>query len=113
MILHHTEAVVVKSPHLLCVDSVKKRSSEGLEVVRMELEERENLCDELHSIQLWIEDADVLLNEMGQGRNTGGLQVRQSSTIVTSCFLLIVINYLCKQTKCWIGRSCLLLQQKL
>lgn len=72
---------------VLCVDSVKKRSSEGLEVVRMELEEREKVCDELHSVQLWMEAADVLLNEMEQGGSTGGLQVGQSSTKVTSWLL--------------------------
>lgn len=90
---------------MLPVDSVKKRSSEGLEAVRMELEEREKVCDELHSIQLWIEAADVLLNEMEQGRSTGELQVRRSSAKVTSCLLLIIMNYLCKQTWRWLGCS--------
>lgn len=69
---------MVKSPHL-CVDSVKKRSSEGLEVARMELEEREKVREELHGVQLWLEAADVLLNEMEQGRSAQELQVRRSS----------------------------------
>lgn len=64
----------------LCADSVKKRSGEGLEVVRAELEEREKVREELHGIQLWLEAAEVLLNEMEQGRSTQELQVRQSST---------------------------------
>lgn len=65
----------------------------------MEVEEREKLCDELHSIQLWVQHADVLLNEMEQGRSTGVLQVRRSLKRVTSCLLLIVIDSWCKQTK--------------
>lgn len=59
---------------------MKKRSFEGLEVVKAELEEREKVCEELHGIQLWLEAAEVLLNEMEQGRSTQELQVRQSST---------------------------------
>lgn len=91
-----------------CVDSVKKRSSEGLEGVRVELEEREKVCDELHSVQLWTEAADVLLTEVEEGRSAGGLQVRRSSAQVTCC-LLLILHYLCKQRKLlgW------LLQQKL
>ncbi|TNM95726.1 hypothetical protein fugu_016809 [Takifugu bimaculatus] len=54
--------------------SVKKRSGEGLEVARMELEEREKVREELHGVQLWLEAADVLLNEMEQGRSTEELQ---------------------------------------
>lgn len=80
---------------LTCVDSVKKRSSEGLEKVRMELEEREKVCDELHGVQLWMEAADVLLSEMEQSRSTEGLQVRRSSTKVTSS-LLLIRSLLCK-----------------
>lgn len=49
-------------------------------MVRAELEEREKVCEELHGIQLWLEAAEVLLNEMEQGRSTQELQVRQSST---------------------------------
>lgn len=58
---------------------MKKRSSEGLEVARMELEEREKVHEELHGVQLWLQAADVLLNEMEQGRSTEELQVRRSS----------------------------------
>lgn len=62
-----------------CAHSVKKRSGEGLEVVRTELEEREKVREELHGVQLWLEAADVLLSEMEQGRSTQELQVRPSS----------------------------------
>lgn len=81
MILCDAEAVgaLISSPAASCVDSVKKRSSEGLEVLRMELEEREKLCDELHSIHLGLQAADLLLSEMEQGRSPGGLQVSQSN----------------------------------
>lgn len=58
-------------------DSVKKRSSEGLEEVRMEVEEREKIHEELHSVQLQLEAADVLLTELEQGRSTQELQVRR------------------------------------
>lgn len=61
------------------VDSVKKSSSEGLEVARTELEEREKVREELHGVQLWLQAADVLLNEMEQGRSAEELQVRRSS----------------------------------
>lgn len=82
-----SEAVEVTPPHLLCVDSVKKRSSEGLEEVRMELEEREKLCEELHGVQLWMEAADVLLSEVEEGRSSGELQVRPSATVCSCCSL--------------------------
>lgn len=74
------EALKPRPEACLCVDSVKKRSGEGLEVARMELEEREKVREELHGVQLWLEAADVLLNEMEQGRSTEELQVRRSST---------------------------------
>lgn len=54
----------------------------------MELEEREKVREELHGVQLWLEAADVLLNEMEQGRSTEELQVRRSSG--SSHFLLDV-----------------------
>lgn len=66
----------------MCVDRVKKRSSEGLEEVRTELEEREKACEELHAIQLWVEATDVLLSQMEEGRSSGGLQV---GPVVGSC----------------------------
>lgn len=63
----------------VCFDSVKQRSREGLEVARMELEEREKVQEELHGVQVWLEAADSLLSEMEQSSSTRDLQVGRSS----------------------------------
>lgn len=86
---------MLKPEACLCVDSVKKRSSEGLEAARTELEEREKVREELHGVQLWLQAADVLLKAMEQGRSTEDLQVRDDPQgQVTSCSMFLLKQYL-------------------
>lgn len=78
---------VVQSLYVfVCFDSVKQRSSEGLEAARMELEEREKVREELHGVQVWLEAADGVLSEMEQSCSTGELQVspNENAFIITS-----------------------------
>lgn len=59
----------------VCFHSMKQRSNEGLEAVRMELVEREKIREEIHSVQVWLEAAEGLLAEIKQSSNTVELQV--------------------------------------
>lgn len=66
----------------VCFLSVKQRSREGLEAARMELEEREKVCEELQGIRVWLEVADGRLSEMEQSSSTQELQVGHSSKLL-------------------------------
>lgn len=55
--------------------SVKKRSREGLEAARLELEEREKVWEELQGARVWLEATDGLLSEMEQSNNAQELPV--------------------------------------
>ncbi|XP_028994248.1 nesprin-2-like isoform X3 [Betta splendens] len=46
--------------------SIKKKSREGLEAVRLELEQREKLWEELHGLRVWLEATGGRLSEMEQ-----------------------------------------------
>ncbi|KAK2826777.1 hypothetical protein Q5P01_020991 [Channa striata] len=50
--------------------TVKKKSREGLEAARTELEEREKVREQLHCILIWLETTDGLLSEMEQSNST-------------------------------------------
>lgn len=65
----------------VCFDSVKQRSSEGLEAARMELEEREKVREELHGVQVWLEAADGVLSEMEQSSSAQELQVSPDENV--------------------------------
>lgn len=58
--------------------SVKKKSREGLEAARLELEEREKLWEELHGVRLWLEATDGRLSEMEQSSSSQDLPVRHT-----------------------------------
>lgn len=64
----------------VCVLSVKKASSAGLEAARLELEDRERLRDELQGLKVWLEAADHLLSEAEPSGSPQELQVRNVHT---------------------------------
>lgn len=73
----------VESVHVfVCFHSVKQRSREGLEVARVELEEREKAREELHGVQVWLEAADGLLSDTEQSSSPQDLQVGRSSKLI-------------------------------
>lgn len=62
----------------MCFYSVKKRSREGLEASRQELEEREKVRDELQAARVWLEATRGLLSDMEQSNSSLELPVRLS-----------------------------------
>lgn len=71
------------------IHSVKKRSREGLEAARLELEEREKVWEELQGVRVWLRATDGLLSEMEQSNSAqelpvGHFTIQQINTIKNS-----------------------------
>lgn len=91
----------------MCLCRVKQRSREGLEAVRTELEEREKVGEELHTVQVWLQAARGLLSQMEQSGSPEELQVGGSHGerqwlcmyfMVWLCFILVVGEQYCRHT---------------
>lgn len=76
--------------HICVFNSVKKKSREGLEVARQELEEREKVWEELQGVRVWLNATDGLLSEMEQSNSAQELPVGHLSayTSVLFCFFV-------------------------
>ncbi|XP_061677287.1 nesprin-2-like isoform X2 [Syngnathoides biaculeatus] len=55
-------------------DTIKQRSQEGLEWIKLELEEREKVQEELQVVWVWLTAADSLLSEMDPSSRTAELK---------------------------------------
>ncbi|CAG5866901.1 unnamed protein product [Menidia menidia] len=68
-------------------DSVRQRGSEGVLAVKLELEERDKLREELQVVRVWVEAADSLLSDMEECSSTEELQDIYSQLFVQKALL--------------------------